>query len=82
MASITIRNLDEETKRKLRLRAAHNARSMEEEAREVLRAGVGVLPGSEGNLFDAIRARFKRFGGVELERLPRETMPEPPDFDE
>jgi len=38
MASITIRNLDEATKRSLRERAARNGRSMEEEVRLLLRA--------------------------------------------
>ena len=37
MASITIRQLDEATKRKLRLRAARNGRSMEDEVRTLLR---------------------------------------------
>ena len=37
MASITIRNLDERTKARLRVRAAHGKRSMEEEARHILR---------------------------------------------
>lgn len=37
MASITIRNLDDEVKRRLRVRAAEHGRSMEEEAREILR---------------------------------------------
>lgn len=36
MASITIRNLDEETKQALRERAARNGRSMEQEARSLL----------------------------------------------
>jgi plasmid stability protein len=35
LASITIRNLDEGLKRKLRLRAAHRNRSMEDEARDI-----------------------------------------------
>ena len=38
MASITIRQLDEELKRRLRLRAARNGRSMEDEARTILRS--------------------------------------------
>ncbi len=38
MASITIRQLDEEVKRGLRLRAARNGRSMEDEARSILRS--------------------------------------------
>jgi phosphopantothenoylcysteine decarboxylase / phosphopantothenate---cysteine ligase len=37
MASITIRQLDEGLKKRLRLRAARNGRSMEEEARTILR---------------------------------------------
>ena len=37
MASITIRNLDDGIKRRLRVRAAEHGRSMEEEAREILR---------------------------------------------
>jgi phosphopantothenoylcysteine decarboxylase / phosphopantothenate---cysteine ligase len=36
MASLTIRQLDEQVKRRLRLRAARNGRSMEEEARHLL----------------------------------------------
>ena len=40
MATITIRNLDEEVKRRLRLRGAQNGRSMEAEARIILAQGV------------------------------------------
>jgi len=82
MASITIRNLDDETKRKLRLQAAHNARSMEEEAREVLRTALNRPRTEEGNLFDAIRARFKGLGTLELEPLPQQTVPDPARIDE
>ena len=37
MAAITVRQLPEEAKRRLRLRAAAHDRSMEAEAREILR---------------------------------------------
>ena len=37
MASITVRNLDDGLKRRLRIRAAENGRSMEQEAREILK---------------------------------------------
>lgn len=37
MSSITIRNLDESVKQKLRVRAALHGRSMEDEARTILR---------------------------------------------
>lgn len=39
--TLTIRNLDEEVKRKLRLQAARHERSMEADAREILAAAVG-----------------------------------------
>ncbi|TMJ80130.1 MAG: bifunctional phosphopantothenoylcysteine decarboxylase/phosphopantothenate synthase, partial [Alphaproteobacteria bacterium] len=42
MASITIRQLDEELKRRLRLRAARNGRSMEDEARTILRTAAAL----------------------------------------
>ena len=41
MPSITVRNLDEDTKQALRERAARNGRSMEEEARVMLAAAEG-----------------------------------------
>ena len=78
MASITIRKLDEKTKARLRVRAAQNGRSMEEEARTLLRAALSdeVIPGS--NLTDAIRSRFRRLGGVALPLPDREPIREPP----
>jgi plasmid stability protein len=80
MASITIRNLDETVKRKLRLRAAQRNRSMEDEARDVLRTALAQEPAQAGNLADAIRRRVERLGGVELALPVRGPMPEPPDF--
>ena len=80
MASITIRNLDDDVKTRLRVRAAENGRSMEEEARLILRVAVGRKPGSQ-NLASLIRARFGPLGGVDLELPPREPAREPPRFD-
>ena len=79
MASITIRHLDDEVKRRLRVRAAEHGRSMEEEAREILREVVG-RPASPNNLGEAIHRRFASLGGVELDLPPREPMPQPPRF--
>src|SRR6266540_5188188 len=45
MASITIRQLDDDLKRRLRLRAARNGRSMEDEARTILRNAAGLEEG-------------------------------------
>ena len=80
MASITIRNLDDNLKRRLRIRAAEHGRSMEEEAREIIRQGVGSSGGPE-NLGELIQRRFAALGGVDLPLPPREPMPEPPRFD-
>ena len=80
MASITIRNLDDDVRARLRTRAAGNGRSMEEEVRLILRDAVGREPEPE-NLADFIRECFAPFGGVELELPPRGAMREPPSFD-
>ena len=79
MASITIRKLDDDVKSRLRVRAASNGRSMEEEARLILAEAVGRESEPE-NLASFIHELFKPYGGVELELPPREPMREPPDF--
>jgi plasmid stability protein len=78
MASITIRNLDDDLKRSLRVRAAEHGRSMEEEARTILREAVG--PPRSGDLGAAIRMRFAALGGVDLDLPPRGPARTPPDF--
>lgn len=80
MASITIRNIDDEVKTRLRVRAAQNGRSMEEEARRILREAVRRKQDSQ-DLARLIGARFGPLGGVELELPPREPGREPPIFD-
>jgi len=77
MASITIRNLDEATKRKLKVRAATNGRSMEQEAREILKTVLAQTSKKTTNLAERVREIFAPLGGVELERLPREAIREP-----
>ena len=67
MASIKIRNLDDALKRRLRVRAAEHGRSMEEEAREILRASLTRRPSAPRDLAASIYARFEALGGVELE---------------
>lgn len=79
-ASLTIRRLEPELKRRLRVRAAEHARSMEEEAREILRAALAARPGSGKRLVEAIRRRFSAAGFVELELPAREPMRPPPGF--
>ena len=80
MASITIRRLDDAVKTKLRLRAARHGRSMEEEARAILKAGLRLKTAPRGNLAKAIRAHIEPLGGVVLNLPRRETVRRPPDF--
>ena len=78
-ASITIRKLDDAIKQRLRVRAAQNGRSMEEEARDILRRVMGE-GASPFNLAAAIGARVAPSGGFDLDLPAREPMREPPDF--
>jgi|GEM_PF-96398 plasmid stability protein len=80
MATLTIRQLDERTKTRLRVRAAHHGRSMEEEAREILRSALTVPSLARRNLAESIHRRFAEVGGIELELPERDTMREPPGF--
>jgi plasmid stability protein len=57
MTSITIRNLEDDIKQRLRVRAALHGRSMEEEARGILRR-VLVEAEPPRNLAAAIRSRL------------------------
>ena len=84
MATLTVRNVDPEIQKRLRVRAAQNGRSMEAELRHILE---GVFRGEENepelNLAEAIRRRFAPFGGVDdLVPHPRVPVGEPPELKE
>ena len=68
MASITIRRLDEDIKTRLRMRAAENHRSMEEEVRVILR---DVVTGGDHGPPESRDVHppsgFASVGGVDLE---------------
>ncbi len=81
MASITVRNLDEDLKRRLRIRAAQNGHSMEQEAREILNESLRPAPFTGKDLADALRWTFEPLNGAELELPPRGPGREPPAFD-
>jgi plasmid stability protein len=66
----------------LRIKAAVHGRSMEDEARDILRSALNREPTRKGNLAASIRARFAPLGGVELPVVVREPMREPPSFGE
>ena len=80
-ASLNIRQLDPALKEQLRIRAAHHGRSMEAEARAILKE---VLmkgqPTTGAELVAAIRGRFVPLGGVDLELPLRTPGREPPQF--
>lgn len=80
MAAITIRNLDDDLKSRLRLRAARHGQSMEEEARSILRSALRAEPLSGQSLVTSIRAMVEPYGGIDLELPPREPQRDPPDF--
>lgn len=82
MGSITIRNLDDQLKSSLRLRAARHGLSMEQEVRNILQTTLAADAESSSGLDFALRInqRFKGLGGDELV-LPERTTPRPaPDF--
>ena len=81
MASITIRNLEDDVKTRLRRRAAGNGHSMEEEARLILADAVAREAAPAKGLGTAIHELFRGLGGMELELPPREAEREPPRFD-
>lgn len=79
MRQITIRNIEDSVRLKLKTRAAAKGRSLEAELREILiRAASETEPSR--NIGRSIRERFKRIGGVKLE-LPARGHDRPvPDF--
>lgn len=79
MASITIRNLDEELKERLRVRAAKCGHSMEEEARIILRQALGGVTGPQ--LWKTTQTLFGEEHGVDLEVPARDGDREPTPLD-
>ncbi len=87
MASLTIRNLDEEVKQKLRVRGALRGTSMEDEARCILKAAVTSdmpleaigapqpdPPAPQESAWDMIKRLREKHGTFELEIPPRTDM--------
>jgi antitoxin FitA len=74
VSAVSIRNLDDRVKERIRLRAARHGRSMEAEMRAILTEAVRE-PGDEEGLVSALMHRFAELGGVELEIPPRTVRP-------
>lgn len=81
MTTLTIRNLDARVNASLRDRATRNGRSAEEEAHRILAEILTNPPPSELNLAEAIRRRFARIGGIELEPHPSVAITDPTHLD-
>lgn len=79
MASLTIRNIEDALKASLRIRAAEHGRSMEEEARQILRRSLARERSSVG-LGSRIARRFSAAGGVELPTISRSLPRTSPGF--
>ncbi|MBT9444111.1 MAG: plasmid stabilization protein [Hyphomonadaceae bacterium] len=77
MAVLTIRNIEEAVKTKLRVRAAMHGRSMEEEARDILGMALCAEAAAPRDLGGAIHFRFAQIGGLDLPEIEREAIRTP-----
>lgn len=80
MASITIRKLDDAVKSRLRIRAATHGRSMEDEAREILKQAVAQEDPPAADLAKRIRRHIEPLGGVDLDIPARQPLRRPPNL--
>lgn len=79
MAAVSIRDLDDGVRERLRIRAARHGRSMEAEIRAILADAVSE-PGASQGLFMALLERFADVGGVELDLPARTARPRAADL--
>ena len=82
MNSIIIKNFDDDLIIRLQKRAEYSGRSLEAEAKEILRV---VLTESEENslhLADKIKERFSHFGDIEIPIISRDPLREIPNFED
>ncbi len=86
MHSIAIRQIDSALKKRLRLEAARQGCSMEEQARRILRAALATPAekraglAANTHLAHRIHARFAAAGGVDLPAVPRSAARPPLKF--
>lgn len=83
MTDITITDIDDDLRQRLKQRAAQHGQSMQAEARDILRDALSTEPSAAvpGNIAEAIRAIVEPLGGIELEPFPRQPVREPPSFE-
>jgi plasmid stability protein len=74
MNNITISNLDDDIKSRLKKRAEKHGRSLEEEAREIIRMALTENHEQPLNLATMIDQRFANLGDFELPEILREPI--------
>jgi plasmid stability protein len=79
MAAVSIRNLDDTVRERLRIRAAAHGRSMEAEMRAILVEAVREPADDEG-ILGALVERFDELGGIDLDLPSRSVPPRAVDF--
>lgn len=84
MANLTVRNIEEDTKQKLRLRAARHGHSLEAEVRSILRSAATTRDDTSrtSNLYDEIRRLVEPHGGFDIPVPLREPAPRPIPFED
>lgn len=80
MASLTIRNLPDDVKSKLRVQAAHKGQSLEAHARVILQQAAETN-GQSVNIVETFQSYFGNDNGVDLDLPSRRTARTTPEFD-
>lgn len=83
MGNLTIPDLDETLAASLRERASVHGRTVEEEARAILRdflAPVSMPDDAEISFGEAMRRAVAEFGPIDIDLPPRERIEDPPDL--
>lgn len=79
VARINVRDIEDSVKDRLRVRAARNGRSLEEEVRTILRSSVRGMNGPE--FVEFMTREFGPENGVDIELPPRSSHRRIPTFD-
>ncbi|MDO9202541.1 MAG: hypothetical protein Q8K34_15715 [Hydrogenophaga sp.] len=82
MAALTIRNVDDALKTQLRIRAAHNGVSMEEEARRILRDALSRANITAKPMGQRLLGCFAAVASPDFSTPPRQTARTPPQWDD
>ncbi|MCX7693335.1 FitA-like ribbon-helix-helix domain-containing protein [Tepidimonas taiwanensis] len=81
MSALTVRNLDDAVKARLRVRAARHGVSMEEEVRRILREAVANEPGT-ATLGQRLKSRFEPAASADFAVPARRAPRTPPAWDD